>query len=102
MFHFDAFTRTAPHMSDRWATSDRGWLYDGDGEHDCLGFYLAYDAIPGYREAFVLACVYDRPRHPLTGNRTANTTNNRSRDWASVAEAQAWMLEQHTGQLTLV
>jgi hypothetical protein len=28
MYQFDAYTSTAPHSSDRWASSDRGWLYD--------------------------------------------------------------------------
>ena len=80
---FDDYIASAPHASPQWATSDRGWLYRGE---DCLGFYLAYDAIPGYREAFVLAVAYDRAHHQ---------TWRRDTHCASVADAKHWLLAQH-------
>jgi hypothetical protein len=94
---FDDYRANAPEDSEQWAASDRGWLYDEVG--DCIGFYLTYEAMAGYREAYVLACVYERV-HPGTGY--GGTCNNRSKDCASVQEARAWMLEAHTGQLALV
>jgi hypothetical protein len=90
---FDAYTSAAPHNSERWATSDRGWLYDAFG--DCRGFYLTYEAAQYVRETpYVFASVYDRT-HPRTG--CGGTTNVRERRCATVAEAQAWMLAAHAG-----
>lgn len=88
---FDDYTVSAPEMSERWATSDRGWLYDALG--DCVGFYLQYEAIRHIREApYVLACVYEWT-HPGTGY--GDTINRRHRDCQTVAEAKAWMLAEH-------
>ena len=96
-YTWDNFTSTADHASDKWAASDRGWMYDELG--DCVGFYLHYEARPGYREAFVLACVYERC-NPGTGY--GGTCKHSSKDCQTVEEARAWMVEQHTGQMALV
>jgi hypothetical protein len=92
---FDAYTATAPHASDRWATSDRGWLFDALG--DCRGFYLTYEAAQYVRETpYVFASVYDWT-HPGTG--FGSTTNVHDSRWATVEEAQAWMLAEHGAAL---
>jgi|SRR5262252_2290700 len=96
---FEDFTATAPHDSAQWASTDRGWLYaDGSG---CVGFYLHYPARQGWREdGFVLASVYERYSNELTG--TWFMRNERSTRCATVQQARAWMLEQHTGQMPLL
>jgi hypothetical protein len=96
-YTFDDYLASAPHASERWAATDRGWMYDEGG--DCVGFYLTYEAIVGYREASVLACIYARV-HPGTGY--GGTCNNRSKDCGTVHEARAWMREAQTGQRALV
>ena len=91
---FDTYTSSADHASLAWASTDRGWLYrQGVG---CVGFYLAYPAIAGYREAFVLASVYDRVVDPITGRE--RTQRHRSKDCASVDEAQQWLLAESMPQ----
>jgi hypothetical protein len=92
---FDDYTNAAPQDSERWATSARGWLYDERG--DCRGFYLTYEAGDHVRDVpYVFATVYDRT-HPGTG--VGGTTNERCSRWATVAEAQAWMLAEHGAAL---
>ena len=86
-YTFDAYTDKVSRRSGRWATSDRGWMYPQGSDH-CVGFYLAYDAIPHYRKAYILAVVYDRKD-------ASNTCNQRHTACATVAEAQAWMIAQH-------
>ena len=40
---WDDYKAVAPRSSDRWASSDRGWLFAG-GENRAIGHYLDYGA----------------------------------------------------------
>lgn len=94
---FESFRRDAPSLGEEWASTDRGWLYAA--EKGCIGYYLSYPAMAGDRAASVLAHVYDRVLDPITGR--SRTERHRSKDCANVADAQAWMLEETTGQIAL-
>jgi hypothetical protein len=98
MYTFQDFD---PQTPARFAITARGGLYDDLG--DQVGHYLACNASPGppyYRDtASIVARVYDR-KQPGTG--TGGHCNHRASTWASVADAKAWMLAQHTDHSTLV
>ena len=87
----DDYSASAPYHSDRWATSDRGWIFavrpnmdrtTGDHGHAyvTLGTYLDYSANNG---AIHAVCYVTRE----------------STNFMSVREAKAWILDRARGRI---
>lgn len=103
-----AHEAAAPYESDRWATTDRGWLYDpahpDRSEHDWLfpgnlpvGNYLDYGPCgEHYRNnprGAVHACFTPWYVEPITRSLCRDLTV--STHVHTPAEAQAWIAEQY-------
>ena len=93
MYHFDSYTKDADHDSDRWATTDRGWL---TVDEVMRGNYCEYPAI--------VNCTDTPHIHAVVFKTTTRGDHYgyKSACFATVDGAKAWMVEEVTGQLTLV
>lgn len=100
MYEFDTYTRSVDHASDRWAASDRGWL-TVDGL--MRGNYLEYLPVRGYRDsAQIHAVVFDAVLPAGCDDpQFAQHCHYRYQWFETIAEAQAWMVAEVTGQLFL-
>ena len=90
-YSFDSYTKSVDHSSNQWAASDRGWFYVEGKVH---GNYLEYPAIKGYRDRCIHAVVFE--------NDGVSHSQYRTGYFSTVDQAKAWMVEEITGQLTLV
>ena len=104
---WDIHEASAPYESDRWASSDRGWLH-GCPCHGCttsLGHYLDYTGTSedgrrpeGNVHAVLIAHVAHRPG-PYGAQ--CSTRTSAVRWFRTSAEARAWLESESTGQQTL-
>lgn len=98
----DAYRQSARRSSPRWASTDRGWLYDQQHPHRAayrlpIGNYLDYAPCgPHYAvqpEGAVHAVVTPWSVDPVTG---CHFTYQRESRWCrTVQEAQAWITERY-------
>lgn len=95
---WDEYTSEIDTESDRWAATDRGWLYKGGY---CIGYYLKYPASEFHGRLCdeVLASVYDSVVSP---HEVESKTGHKCLTFPTVGEAKKWMIEQHTDQLVLL
>jgi hypothetical protein len=93
VLRWDIHEKSAPYESDRWASSDRGWLFAEiyprslsisvtGTTHVCLGHYLDYER-PGEPSVHAVSCVTRESKH-----------------FASPSDAQTWILAQASGRVT--
>ena len=99
-YTFDSYYKSVEHSSEKWASTDRGWMFLGDISY---GNYLDYTGVKGwygelvYPGKHVHAVVFDRSDPSLFGN----TSNYRYGVFESVQSAKEWMITEKTGQLAL-
>lgn len=88
---WDDHTDKVSRRSQRWAATDRGWLFAGRGEiAACLGHYLDYGPCsPRYAAEHAGATVH-----------AVSCVTRKSAWCASVAAAKAWIEEQTVAALT--
>jgi hypothetical protein len=102
VLRWDAHEKSAPYESDRWAASDRGWLFAGiepsplnvsvtGTTYVCLGHYLDYERIPD---------------HAPYGTKAAGKTvhavscvSRASEHFATPAEARAWIEDEAVARI---
>lgn len=62
MLRFNEFRRNAPHDSDSWATTDRGWAWAPENGARCFAHYLDYrgTSSQGRDGKFVHVVIVDR------------------------------------------
>ncbi len=93
----DAHRKAAPHASDEWAASDRGWLRAKivpapmaisvtGTTHVCLGHWLDYERKEG-------------EEHHGASVHAVSTVTRESQWFATPAEALAWLLAQAAGRV---
>lgn len=96
MIAWEIFEVSAPFESDRWAATDRGWLWsqERDASGDCgiaLGHYMHY---PMHTER--------TKRYHAVVCAIRGVIGSRAIAWfETAAEARAWIEEQATGQRCL-
>ncbi len=86
-------TDKVPHASDRWASSDRGWLFATLGkthihygtDYITLGHYLDYGGCEGYAEKTLTV-------------HAVSCVDRSSAHFATVTEARAWIEAQSKGR----
>jgi hypothetical protein len=89
----DEHERTAPYESDRWASSDRGWVFAYKGEEEkaypsygrdyvTVGHYLDYGPEKGPANVHAVCCVTRESCHVATPK-----------------EAIAWIMAQASGKV---
>ncbi len=96
----DAFEASAPHESDRWATTDRGWLYDPahpdqwPGQNLPVGNYLDYGPLGEHHRQNPAGAVHAvfTPWYEDHGHRRAPTIATHVH---TPAQAQEWITEQY-------
>lgn len=81
--HIEDHSPSAPHDSDAWAVTARGWIWAARGDEDavCLGHYLDYQRAEA-KPIHVVSCV-----------------TRESCYVATPAEANAWILDRAEGKI---
>ena len=110
--YWDAFTKSAPHNSHIWATTDRGWLtIDGF----MRGNYLEYPVGEFRDQAIIHAVVFqcelkhgytpepeNIPWHERDPGKYLLGIGKKIGTFPTVELARAWMIENTIGQLALL
>jgi hypothetical protein len=86
---WDIHEASAPYESDRWASSDRGWLFGCERCKTSLGHYLDYGqtSAAGHPDGDVHAVLIHHHEH---GGRCLTRTAE-SRHFRTPAQARAWL-----------
>ncbi len=112
---FDSYSASAPHESDPWSSTDRGWLYDTFEGVDSIGVaysgtitvgnYLDYGPCrqgENQSEGWVHVVYHGRFVDPNKHPEFWRPGVHKSRYCQTVDAAKAWLIEMHTGQKGLL
>ncbi len=116
---FNTYSASAPHDSDQWATTDRGWLYEEYSGVDSIGEPVTGEKTVGnYLDYGPLHSRYDDKKNSEPGNVHAvyhgsivdwtrpvefwQSGPTKSKCLPTVEAAKAWLVEMHSGQKALL